>query len=121
MPTGRPSPQFRSHLKFTFKEHGSDRWRKFIFPEDGHRRVPMHMDGVEGLHTVGMWTDGQVEFREGDETDVDCVVIWPEGFYSVTIPGAKFELWDGGFFAGGTVLERYEKAWPCTTLSDDLQ
>ena len=72
----------------------------------------MQMEGVEGLHTVGLWIDEAAEFCEGDEIDVDCRVIWPEGFYSTAMPGVTFELWDGGFFATGTILERYEEAWP---------
>lgn len=111
-PVSRPSTQFRARLSFTFREHGEDRRRWFHFPENGHRRVPMQMEGVEGLHTVGMWIEGERRFSIGDEVDVDCVVIWPEGFYRAAVPGTKFELWDSGFFASGLVTERFEEAWP---------
>lgn len=107
----RPKPQFRAHLVFTFAEHGVDRRRTFGFDESGHRRVPMSMDGVEGLHTVGMWIDRAGQFRERDELDVDCRVIWPEGFRDVVRPGVHFRLWDTGYFADGTVTERFDDEW----------
>lgn len=72
----------------------------------------MKMEGVEGLHTVGMWIEGERRFFVGDEIDVDCVVIWPEGFYRAAVPDTKFELWDSGFFASGLITERFEEAWP---------
>jgi hypothetical protein len=107
----RPKPQFRAHLAFTFAEHGEDRWRAFVFDESGHRRIPMSMDGVEGFHTVGMWIDRAGRFQQGDKLDVDCCVIWPEGFREVVKPGVRFRLWDGGFFADGTVTERFDDEW----------
>ena len=105
-------PQFKAHIKLTFEEHGPDRRRKFGFDTNGHRRLPMNMDGVDGLHTVGLWI-GQNEaiFVEGDEFDADCRVIWPEGFTKAVVPGAKFRLWDSGFFAEGVVTERNEAGW----------
>ena len=107
----RPKPQFRAHLIFNFAEHKVNRRRTFIFEESGHRRVPLNMDGVDGLHTVGMWIDRAGEFREGDELDVDCRVILPEGFKDVTKPGVYFRLWDSGFFADGTVTETFAAEW----------
>lgn len=82
-----------------------------MFEQSGHRRVPMQMDGVESMYTVGMWHDGEAQFHEGDEAMVDCVVICPEPFDAVVKPGVKFELWDGGFFAEGEVTERFEEGW----------
>lgn len=108
----RPEPQFRARLSFTFREHGKDRLRKFGFGEDAHRRVPMQMEGVDGLHTVGMWREGAGTFQKGDEIVVDCVVIYPEAFFAATQPGAKFELWDRGFFADGVVTTRFDDGWP---------
>jgi hypothetical protein len=82
----RPTPQFRAHIQLTFEEHGKERSRKFGF-DDGHRRLPMCMDGVEGLHTVGLWIDNtDATFEEGDEFDAGCV-IWPEGFAKIVAPG----------------------------------
>lgn len=107
----RPKPQFKAHLVFTFAEHGAGRRRSFGFEETGHRRVPMCMDGVEGLNTVGMWIGGAATFVEGDEIEVDCCVIWPEGFRNIVQPGVKFRLWDSGFFADGVVTDRCEEGW----------
>ena len=63
------------------------------------------------MHTVGMWREGAAKFEEGDETEVGCVVIYPEEFSSVVKPGVLFELWDSGFFAEGQVIERCEEGW----------
>ncbi len=71
----------------------------------------MSMEGVEGLHTVGMWIDRAGQFQPGDELDVDCRVIRPEGFQEVTNRGVRFRLWDAGFFADGTVTERFDDEW----------
>lgn len=71
----------------------------------------MSMNGVDGLHTVGMWIDGPADFKQGDEIDVDCRVIWPEGFRDVVKPGVRFRLWDAGFFADGTVTETFKDEW----------
>lgn len=109
-----PKPQFRARLVFTFAEHGEDRRRTFHFDESGHRRAPINMDGVDGLHTLGMWIDRAGDFQQGDELDVDCRVIWPEGFRKVVWPGVHFRLWDSGFFADGTVTERFEDEWETT-------
>src|SRR5687767_7251574 len=107
----RPNPQFRARLVFTFAEHGAGRRRTFGFDESGHRRVPMSMDGVDGLHTVGLWIDRAGQFQPGDELAVDCRAIWPEGFREVVKPGVHFRLWDGGFIADGTVTERFDDEW----------
>lgn len=88
-----------------------DRRRSFTF-DRGHRSVPMSMDGVEGLHTVGLWIgEASAVFEKGDEFDADCRVIWPEGFAAAVRPGVKFRLWDCGFFAAGVVTERCESGW----------
>lgn len=107
-----PEPQFRARLTFTFREHGPERRRFFAFGESGHRRVPLQMEGVPDLHTVGMWQAGAATYHEGEEAEVDCVLLQPEGFRDRIRRGATFELWDGGFFASGIVLERCDSGWP---------
>lgn len=98
--------QFTAELVFHFHEHGPDRRRWFMFGDDCHRRVPMAMDGVEGLNTVVMWADAPGEFHAGDAVTVRCVVIAADLYRDVVRGGVKFRLWDAGFFATGTVLER---------------
>ena len=107
-----PTPQFTADLTFHFREHASDRRQWFMFDESLHRRVPMQMDGVEGLNTVGMWIDETRTFRSGETVRVRCMVIAPDLYSEVVQPGVEFELWDGGFFAKGTVRERVEAGWP---------
>ena len=107
-----PPPHFRARLRFHFREHGEDRWNYFNFPENGHRRVPMQISGVDSMYTLGMWRDGEARFDAGDETEVDCISICPEAIDSAVVPGAIFELWDCGFFAEGRVTERFDAAWP---------
>lgn len=109
----RSPPQFKARIKLTFEAQAANR-RRFGFDANRDRRVPMSMDGVEGLHTVSMWIAKEADFYEGDEFDAECRVIWPEGFANVVAPGVKFRLWDGGFFARGVVTERCEGGWPCT-------
>jgi len=82
-----------------------------MFDESLHRRVPMQMDGVEGLSTVGMWVESARTFKAGDVALVECVVLWPDPYRKIVAPGTKFELWDGGFFATGTVTQRIEEGW----------
>ena len=108
----RPAPQFRAKLRFHFREHGEGRWNYFIFPENGHRRVPMKMSDLTSMYTLGIWRDGEGRFEAGDETEVDCVSICPEAISASVVPGATFELWDAGFFAEGRVTERFDEAWP---------
>ena len=105
-------PQFTARVRLTFAEHGEDRRRSFTFDESCERRVPMSMDGVEGLHTVGLAIESPGTFTTGEDITVGCRVIWPEGFDSVVRPGVRFSLWDAGFFADGVVLERHDAAWP---------
>lgn len=107
-----PILQFTAELSFHFREHGPAFRHWFMFDESCHRRVPMQMEGVEGLNTVGMWIDAPRVFRSGDEVVVRCVVIAPERFAKILVPGVHFELWDGGFFAAGCVLKRIEDGWP---------
>jgi hypothetical protein len=82
-----------------------------MFGDDLQRRVPMRMDGVEGLNTVAMWVDEPGIFRAGDTVKVKCRVIAPELFNAIVKPGVGFELWDAGFFADGVVHERIESGW----------
>jgi len=105
-------PQFKAHIRLTFEERKSESPRKFGFDANGHRRLPLAMDGVEGLHTVGLWIKmNKAIFSEGDEFDADCRVIWPEGFTKAVAPGVKFKLWDGGYIADGIITERIEEGW----------
>ncbi len=117
----KPVPQFKAHVVLTFEEHDTTRRHWFMFGEDGHRRVPMSMDSVEGLHTVGLWIDGPATYRAGDEFDSDCVVIWPEGFSNAVSAGRTFKLWDGGFFANGVVTERIDEGWPSFPATPNME
>lgn len=105
------SPQFRMEVRFHFQEHGADRRRWFLFGEDCHRRVPLEMEGVEGLNTVGMWVEQPQRFEPGDTIAVDCRVIAPELFEGIIQPGSRGRLWDGGFFADVTVTEVCNDNW----------
>lgn len=73
-----PIPQLTAELLFHFREQGTERWRRFVFNESCHRRAPMRIDGIEGLSTVGMWTDAPGDFQSEDSVIVRCVVIAPE-------------------------------------------
>ena len=104
-------PQFRATVEITFEEHDHPRRRRFVFGNDGIRWVPMKMDGVESLNSIGLQISGSGEFIEGDKIEVDCQLIWLEGFRNVLKPGVKFKLWDAGFFATGVVTKKFDSAW----------
>ena len=108
----KPIPQFKAHIVLAFEEFDINQRRPFVFGPNCHRRLPMAMETVEGMHTVGLWIAGPAEFHAiGEEFDADCVVIWEEGFFKAVSPGRTFKLWDGGFFANGVVTERIEPGW----------
>jgi len=107
-----PIPQFTAELLFHFREQGPERLHRFVFTESCYRRVPIRMEGVDGLNTVGMWTDTPETFQAGDSVVVRCVLLAPELFDKSLKPGVEFDLWDGGFFATGEVLTRTEEGWP---------
>jgi len=107
-----PKRQFKMKIKFHFNEHGKDRRNWFMFGNDLERRVPVKMEGVEGLNTVGMYIEKEAVFHKGDECIVECIVIAPELFKNIIHPGSKGALWDGGFFADTKVLEVYSNNWP---------
>jgi hypothetical protein len=106
-----PLPQFAAEIEFHFREHSAERRHWFMFDESLHRRVPMRMDGIDGLNTVGMWIEQAGIFKSGDVIFVRCVVLAPELFSPVVKPGVKFELWDSGFIASGIVRERFQTGW----------
>ena len=104
-------PQFTAAVHLTFAEHGGDRRRSFTFDESCERRVPMSMEGVDGLHTVALAVQSPGTFKMGDDITVGCRVIWPEVFKSAVHAGVRFRLWDSGYFADGVVLERHDASW----------
>lgn len=106
-----PTAQFSAELSFHFREHSAERRHWFMFGDDLQRRVPMRMDGVEGLNTIIMWVEKPGIFHTGDTVKVKCRVIAPELFDAIINPAVRFELWDAGFFAEGIVLERIEAGW----------
>jgi len=71
----KPTPQFKAHIVVTFEEHPQSRRRVFGFDDSGHRRVPMSMDGVDGLNTVCLQIGRAGQFTEGQEFDAECRVI----------------------------------------------
>ncbi|WP_299769075.1 hypothetical protein [uncultured Pseudoteredinibacter sp.] len=83
-----------------------------MFGDDCHRRVPVEMEGVDDLNTIGMFVESPGTFYEGDSCEADCIAIAPELFKPAIHPGCKGKLWDGGFFADVSVLEIYEDGWP---------
>jgi hypothetical protein len=109
------TPQFTAELKFHFREHGEGRRNLFMFDESLHRRLLHQMEGVEGMNTVGIWVQAPGLFHRGESVVVQCMVIAPELYTAVVKQGVKFELWELGFFASGTILERIEAGWPNAT------
>ena len=71
----------------------------------------MDIGHSEGMPTVGMWVDSPVELSRGDVATVQCRVMVPSEVDHLVYEGAEFKLWDGAFFANGTVTKRFEAEW----------
>lgn len=100
------------NVQFDFSEHDESRRNWFMFGDDLTRRVPIEMDEIEGLNTIGMYVEEANTFHKGESCVVNCVVIAPELFKPNIKVGSKGRLWDGGFFATTEVTEVFSQGWP---------
>lgn len=92
-------------------EDGGPQQGFFGFPHSGVRNVPVEMDGVPNMNTVGFFHTPDAVVRGGEEFEADCRVIWEEGFYPAIRAGLTFRIWDGRFIAAGEVLHVYRENW----------
>jgi hypothetical protein len=107
----KPAPHFRASITVTRGRTIDPHKGCFVFGEDGQRRVPMEMDGVEGLNTVGIWVDEPRAFPSGSTFQGVCRVIHEPAFRDAIKSGLASRLWDGGFFAEGRVIEVFRANW----------
>ena len=116
-----PQPNFTATIMVTRGRTQEPHKGAFVFGDDGHRRVPMEMDGVDGLNTVGIWIDGPAVFSSGTSFTGRCRVLCENAFRDRISEGTKFKLWDGGFFAEGSVQNIHWKNWTEETEPEDGQ
>ena len=106
-----PNAQFTAAINFHFRDHGEDQRRIFTFGADLVRRVPMKIDGLDGMNTVEIQVSQSSDYRIGDNANVECRVIAPELILPLVKLGVHFDLWDSGFFANGTITGINESSW----------
>ncbi len=110
---------FRARIQIFLRENGGPKGGYFSFPESGLRAVPLGVDGVCGLNTVGIYYTPNSVIPEGGEFEANCAtstVTWEKLWRAALRPGTAFHLWDGRNFASGVVLEIYDgNVEPATT------
>lgn len=103
MTAERPT-QFSLRVSFHFAEHAAHRQRWFGVGDDRSRRIPLEMEGIDGLNTVSMRFRDPGRFMPGDIVTVECTVIAPGLFLGKLAVGSRGRLWDGGYFADVEVV-----------------
>jgi hypothetical protein len=106
-----PQPNFIATITVTRGRTQEPHKGAFVFGDDCNRRVPMEMDGVDGLNTVGIWIDAPSVFPSGSSFKGRCRVLWEEPFRGKIAVGTRFRLWDCGHFAEGVVDEVKLENW----------
>ena len=104
-------PQFRARIRIFPTAEGGPTRGFFGFPASGVRPVPVEMDGVSGLNTIGFFQAPDTLIRAGEEFEAGASVLYEEAFASVIRPGVAFRIWDGRFIASGEVLEVFPAQW----------
>ena len=100
-------PHFKARWHFHFK-NVKPRTKTLAFPESGMRRIPMEFAGSEsGLNTVSLTGLPNMRFGVDDVVECDCETISYRHLHPYIIVGARVRLWDGDFFADGSILEIY--------------
>ena len=105
------APQFRARIRIFPTAEGGPTHGLFGFPASGVRPVPVEMDGVSGLNTVGFFHTPDTLIRAGEEFEAGASVLSEEVFAPIIRPGIAFRSWDGRFIASGEVLEVYPAQW----------
>ena len=105
------APQFRARIRIFPTAEGGPKHGLFGFPANGIRPVPVEMDGVSGLNTIGFFYAPDTLIRAGEEFEAGAAVLSEAVFASVIRPGVAFRIWDGRFIASGEVLEVYPAQW----------
>lgn len=111
--------QFSLRVSFHFNEHAADRQRWFGVGDDLSRRVPLEMEGVDGLNTVMMGFREPGRFMPGDTVTVECAVIASELFRGKLAIGSRGRLWDGGYLADVEVVDVHDRTLLDSTRTGD--
>ena len=80
-----------------------------MFPDTGIRRVPMEIAETDsGLNTISLAGSPNLIVQQGEMVELDCDVLSFDHLRNLISQQATFRLWDGGFFADGTIVQFYD-------------
>lgn len=102
-----PKPHFKATITVTRGNQSGSYKGYFVFGEDCCRKVPIEMEGVEGLNTAGFWIEQPNAFNTGESFEASCCVLYEEAFKDIVSKGKTFKLWSLGYFAEGIITEVY--------------
>ena len=74
----------------------------------------MATPGVPDFNTVQISCDSERDVHCGEKFEANCRMIWEDPYVNLLQPGTQIQLWDGGIFASGVVLEVYPENWDAT-------
>ena len=103
--------QFKMKIKFDFFNTRDPAEGYFYVGEDLKRKVPLEVEGIEGLNTVYMFFPESDLYLADEVVIVDCCTIAPQLYRGKIKPGLKGKLWESGYFADVEILEVNDKAF----------
>lgn len=100
-----PFPQFIMQIDFHFLNLENPEQGYFIVGEDLERKVPLEIEGIDGLNTVYMLFMESNFYLANETTIVKCATIAPRLYKGRIKPCLKGKLWEAGYFANVEILE----------------
>jgi hypothetical protein len=97
--------QFTMYIYFHFDNKKDSSEVCFCVGEDLERRVPLEIEGIEGLNTVYMLFPKSDLYLANETVTVECRTIAPQLYKGKIKPGLKGRLWESGYFADVEILE----------------
>ena len=103
--------QFKMRIKFHFLNKKDPAAGCFYVGEDLTRKVPLEVEGIEGLNTVYMFFSESDLYPADEMVIVECHTIAPQLYQGKIKLGLKGKLWESGYFADVEILEVNDKAF----------
>lgn len=97
--------QFMMRINFHFLNLENPEQGYFIVGEDLERKVPLEIEGINGLNTVYMLFLESNFYLANETTIVKCATIAPRLYKKRIKVGLKGRLWEAGYFADVEILE----------------
>ena len=98
-------PQFMMRINFHFSNKKNPAEGHFVVGEDLKRKVPLEIEGIDGLNTVYMIFPESDLYLADETVIVKCDTIAPQLYKGKIKPGLKGRLWESGYFADIEILE----------------